>query len=95
MEMKAACCGAIMYDEWALTGVHYVGLFASYNQKIIFLINGKGSIELEATISLITCALMAAIYDSDDSDEQEAADDAAKFQCKHFFTVFHSDVSIL
>ena len=58
--MKAAGCGAIMYDGWTLSGVHNVGLYASYNRKI------KGSIELKPTISLIACAPMGAISGSDD-----------------------------
>ena len=62
-----------------MSGVHYVGLCASYNQKIKVFKNGKGSIELEPTISLIACAPMGAISGSDDSDDEDPSDDAAAF----------------
>jgi hypothetical protein len=82
LEMKGAGCGAIMHDGWTLSGVHYVGLFASYNRKIKVFKNGKGSIEHETTISLIACAPMAAISETNDSDDEEPTNDAANFNAK-------------
>ena len=64
--------GAIIHDGWSSYGVHYLGVFVSYELK-----KGKNSSEVG-----INCLSISPLHFSNDSDDDDEAKESVTFNSK-------------
>ena len=61
LELKDTHCGAIMHDGWTKSGVHYVGLCATYMRKLRTIKHGKVVMESVPELTLVSCSPMSGV----------------------------------